>query len=428
MKKFNYTAKSASGNLIRDEVETDSRQSALAELRRRGLTVVTLMEAGSAEPGISAVNRLQQKIEAKKTNGKSGPDRVAEKKLWNRKIRLTEMAVFCRQLAISVNSGLPLREALEGIHEDMDVPKLKRILGDIIKKLHDGIPFSKAIAAHPGTFSPVFIGMIRAAEEAGSLPETLNQLAGYLESSEKLQRKIKSLMAYPSFVAAFFVLICLVMVLAIIPRFQDIFDDLGADLPLLTKNVFSMNQFILEHFPLLTAFIILAIVLYQVYRRTNGGGLRIAKVKLKLPITGICLKRYIVARVCRCMAIMLRSGVPISTALRIVSSIGNNRVIETAIIDAQEKIISGTGIADGLGQTGIFPALLIRMLHVGENAGKLPDVLTRVADAYEEQVEASVTAGTALLEPIIITIFGMMVLLLVISIYLPVFTVSMSIK
>jgi type IV pilus assembly protein PilC len=345
-----------------------------------------------------------------------------------KKIRLSEMSVFCRQLAVSVNSGLPLREALEGIYEDMDQPALKIVLGNIIKKLHDGITFSKAVAAHPKVFSPVFIGMIQAAEESGSLGETLNRLAGYMEASNKLQRKVKSMMAYPAFVAGFFVVICLIMMFAIIPRFEEIFSGLGAKLPALTRGVFGLNRFILHNSPFIAVFVLLLVGLYILFNRTPSGRRWIDQAKLNFPITGSCLRRYIIARVCRCTAIMLKSGVPIATTLRIVSAIGDNEIIESAIIHGQTRIISGSSIADGFRETAIFPALLIRMLRVGEAAGRLPDVMDRVADVYEDEVEASIVAGTALLEPIIITVFGLMVLILVLSIYLPVFTVSSSIR
>lgn len=428
MKKFTYTAKNAAGDVLRDEIDADSRQHALTELRRKGLTVVSLMEVEQISVSEPTGTKLRKKMKRKKESSPIDMAMAPKKAPHGKKIRLSDMAVFCRQLAISINSGLPLREALEGIHEDMDVPSLKTILANIIKQLHDGIPFSKAVAAHPKTFSPIFIGMIRAAEEAGSLPETLNQLAGYLEASDKLRRKISSLMAYPAFVAGFFTVICMIMVFAIIPRFQEIFSDLGSELPKITRVVFGFNRVFIDNFRLILIAIVMLVLFYQLFKRSKSGGLRIAKMKLKLPLTGSCLSRYIIARICRCMAIMLKSGVPISTTLKIVSGIGNNQVIESAIIQAQTQIISGSGIADGLGQTKIFPALLIRMLNVGENAGKLPDVLDRVADAYEDQVEAAITTGTALLEPIIITIFGLLVLLLVISIYLPVFTVSMSVR
>jgi type II secretory pathway component PulF len=431
MNKFNYTAKNAEGGLVRDMIESDSRQSALATLRNKGLTVVSLTEvepvmpletAAAPKPGWK--ERLTRRLKISRDNLQLAPGKTPKVKV----IRLTDMAVFCRQLAISVNSGLSLREALEGIYEDMDIAALKTVLANIIKKLHDGIPFSKAIAAHPKTFSPVFIGMIVAAEEAGSLAETLDRLAGYMEARDKLQRKVKSMLAYPAFVVVFFVFICLVMMFAIVPRFQAIFSDLNAKLPPLTRFVFGFNSYVLEHVPLLALLIVLIATGYILYRRNPKGRLRIDRMKLKLPVIGIGIKRYIIARICRCMAIMLKSGVPISTTLRIVAGIGNNVVIESAIDEAKAKIISGSAIADGLAESGIFPALLIRMLRVGESAGRLPDVLDRVADAYEDQVEASMIAGTALMEPVIITLMGLMVLILVLSIYLPVFTVSMSIK
>lgn len=432
MKKFNYTAKNTAGDLIRDMIEAETRQNALTTLRQKGLTVVSLTDietvfavpTETAEQKATGVNPFRQLFNRKPGDLLLTP----KKKMRAKKIRLPDMAIFCRQLAISVNSGLPLREALEGIHEDMDQPALKAVLENIIKKLYDGIPFSSAVAAHPKVFSPVFIGMVQAAEQSGSLGETLNRLAGYMESSDKLRRKIKSLMAYPAFVAAFFILISLVMVFAIIPRFEEIFGDLNAKLPALTRGVFGVNNFILHNVPLLALFAVLVVILFIFCKRIPSVRLWLDGTKLKMPVTGICLKRYIIARVCRCIAIMLKSGVPISTTLRIVSSIGDNQVIEKAIISGQAQIISGSNIADGLRKTGIFPSLLIRMLRVGESAGKLPDVLDRVADAYEDQVEASIVTATALLEPVIISVFGLMVLVLVLSIYLPVFTVSMNIR
>lgn len=418
MKTFQYTAKRENGALARDVIRAESRKKAEEKLRDEGLTVYSLIEevadslggygGAEADPG-----------------GRRG---LFRRKNQARAVRMTDMAIFFRQLAISVNSGLSLREALEGIHEDLDVPALKQVLKDLIEKLYAGVPFSKAVASHPETFSRVAIGMIIAAEESGSLAETLNQLAGYMDSTVKLQRKIKSLMAYPMFVAGFFVLISIVMVTAIVPRFEVIFSDLGAELPALTQAVFRGNRFLLNRFPLLVAVAVTLGAAVVLYGRTAGGRLRIDRMKLKLPIFGICIERYIIARICRCTAIMLNSGVPVATTLRIVSAIGSNAVIETAITQGQARIVSGSTIAEGMEETGVFPTLLLRMLRVGETAGRLPEVLDRVADAYEDQVEAAITTGTALLEPIIITFFGAMVLLLILSIYLPVFSVSMSIR
>jgi type IV pilus assembly protein PilC len=285
-----------------------------------------------------------------------------------------------------------------------------------------------AVAAYPERFSPVFVGLVRAAEASGTMGETLDQLAKYMEASEKLRRKVTSMMAYPLFVACFFLIICLIMVFVIVPRFQDIFTGLGANLPKLTTTVFAINNFVVANFLYLILLLAAIFTSLWLYRRTEGGKAVLAKIRLKMPITGKIITMYILARICRCLAILLKSGVAVVTALEIVSTVGDNRIIESAIMTARSRIIAGNAIAGSLGQAQLFPALLIRMIGVGEGAGKLPEVLDRVADSYEDQVEASLATGMALLEPVIITVFGMMVLVLILSIYLPVFTVSSSIR
>jgi len=426
MARFNYTAKNKQGEVVREVVEAQSRQQALSQLRELDLTVVSLteMEAGTAA-GMAVSG--QSKTEESRSDALK-PEKIPfwKKDLFgnSERVKLKDMAIFCRQLAISVNSGLPLRDALAGIHEDMDVPAFKRILEQILVRLHNGVPFSKAVSAHPKAFSSVFIGLVRAAEESGSMGETMTRLADYLESSDRLRRKVASMMAYPAFVAGFFVTICLVMVFVIVPQFQDIFSGLHSELPFLTRAVFSVNSAIVHQAPLIAAVLVLIGGLFYLYRRSKSGRLKLAKIQLKLPWIGECIKQYVIARVCRCLAIMLKSGVPIATGLQIVSKVGNNVAIENSLIEARSQTVGGSNIADSLAGTEIFPSLLIRMVKVGESAGRLPEVLDNVAGAYEDRVENTITAGMALLEPIVIVIFGALVLVLIISIYLPIMTVA----
>jgi type IV pilus assembly protein PilC len=422
MQIFNYTAKNAQGMVVRDEITAESRQEALYELRGRGLTAVHLQEMAprAVDPGEDMPGKIKPD---KKTSGNR------KIPLKSGRIKPADMAVFCRQLAISINSGLTLRDTLSGIYEDLnDFPAMKKLVGDLADKLQEGIPFSVAVAAYPERFSPVFVGLVRAAEASGTMGETLDQLAKYMEASEKLRRKVTSMMAYPLFVACFFLIICLIMVFVIVPRFQDIFTGLGANLPKLTTTVFAINNFVVANFLYLILLLAAIFASLWLYRRTEGGKAVLAKIRLKMPITGKIITMYILARICRCLAILLKSGVAVVTALEIVSTVGDNRIIESAIMTARSRIIAGNAIAGSLGQAQLFPALLIRMIGVGEGAGKLPEVLDRVADSYEDQVEASLATGMALLEPVIITVFGMMVLVLILSIYLPVFTVSSSIR
>lgn len=424
MHSFSYTAKNAEGMVIRDVIVAESRRQALFALRRMGLTAVDLQEvtaAANIEPDEMLLT--EKKLPpAKKTKPRFNP-------LNTGRVKLADMSMFCRQLAISINSGMTLRETLSGIHEDLtEFPVMKRLVGDLVTKLQEGIPFSEAVAKHPENFSPVFIGMVRSAEAAGTMGETLDQMAKYMEASEKLRRKVKSMMAYPTFVAGFFVIICLIMVFAIVPRFQEIFSGMGAALPTLTRTVFAINDFIIHHALIIFLAVAALVVFGRIYRRTKRGELVLAKMSLRMPITGKIMTMYILARLCRCLAILLKSGVPVVSALDIVAGVGDNKHIENAVRDARTKIVAGAAIAKSLGLAKLFPHLLIRMIGVGEEAGKLPEVLSRVADSYEDQVESSLATGMSLLEPIIITVFGMLVLMLVISIYLPVFTVSMNVR
>ena len=419
--RFNYTAKNKKAEVVRDTIEADSRQQALTQLRKLELTVVSLtaMEAdvrSRPDKGAALTSEKQ----------KSPGTPFWKKNLFSpsKKVKMSDMAIFCRQLAISVNSGLPLRDALAGIHEDMDAPAFKKILDTMLARLHNGVPFSKAAAEHPKVFSSVFVGLVRAAEESGSMGETMSKLADYIESSDRLRRRVASLMAYPIFVAGFFVLICMVMVFWIVPQFQDIFGDLNSELPALTQAVFAINTTLITEAPLFGALIVVVVVIFMLYRHTPRGRLHLAKTQLKLPWIGECIKQYVIARVCRCLAIMLKSGVPIATGLQIVSKVGNNQAIENSLVEARIQTVGGSNIADSLAGTKIFPSLLIRMVKVGESAGRLPEVLDNVAAAYEDRVENTITTGMALLEPIIIVIFGALVLVLVISIYLPIMTVA----
>lgn len=423
--RFNYTAKNKQAEVVRDVIEADSRQQALSQLRKMDLTVVSLTEM-DASTTTGVTKRLGETEGLSSDALKPAKTPFWKKDLFKRseKVKLKDMAIFCRQLAISVNSGLPLRDALAGIHEDMDVPVFKNILDQILVRLHNGIPFSKAVADHPKAFSSVFIGLVRAAEESGSMGETMSRLADYLESSDRLRRKIASMMAYPAFVAGFFILICMVMVFFIVPQFQDIFSDLHSELPALTRTVFAVNSTLVHQAPLIAVVIVLIGGLFYLYRRSPGGKLKLAKTQLKLPWVGECIKQYVIARVCRCLAIMLKSGVPIATGLQIVSKVGKNVAIENSLIEARSQTVGGSNIADSLAGTEIFPSLLIRMVRVGESAGRLPEVLDNVAGAYEDRVENTITTGMSLLEPIVIVIFGALVLLLVISIYLPIMTVA----
>ncbi len=416
MAEFNYIAKNKDGQEIRSTVVAGSRLEALEALRKKGLTVVDLFS-------VEAVAATVEMPKSVKPINKSG-----KKLLPGSKVKMTDLALFCRQLAISVNAGVPLRDALEGIGLELEQPALKKASADMVQQLHDGKSFSQAVAAHPRIFNQMFQGLIKVAEESGKLPSTLEQLAAYLERTDRLQRRIKAMSAYPVFIGIFFIIVCLIMTLFILPQFSDIFSGQGAQLPVFTRIVFGINNFFVDNFVTIFIAIVCLIAALVLYGRTQSGSYQKDKVKLKTPYAGGCLKKYILARFCRSLAIMVHSGVPISTALEICADATGNQLICRNVLAVRDLIITGNRIAASLDKAGIFPGLIVRMVSVGEDSGQLPEVLENVSDLYEDQVEVSIMTSMALFEPIVICVFGAFILMLVLAIYLPIFTVSMQVR
>jgi len=226
------------------------------------------------------------------------------------------------------------------------------------------------------------------------------------------------------FVMGIFILICLLMTLWILPKLRESFMSLNSQLPYLTRVVFGVNQFIVDHFWLFAAAGAGLFAAYVAFKRTPAGSWQIDRMKLRMPFFGDCLKKLALARICRNLAIMLRGGVPITTAMEITSEVCSNRVLEKSLLGARDRIIQGNDIASSLGHGGTFPSLVVRMVHVGETSGRLPQVLEKVSETYEDQAEGAIMMATSMLEPIMICVFGVVVLGLVLAIYLPALTMG----
>ena len=267
MEQFTYIAKNDKGDTVRSSVMADSRYEAMALLREQALTVIEL--ARGVFPGHPAAGPDAAHLRS------AAPRAPRHRFAPLARIRLADMAIFCRQLSITINAGVPLRDALETIAVDLDHPGLRLSIYRLIDLLHAGKTFSQALALQPRVFDTLMVSLVAAAEESGSLTQTLNQMAGYLERSERLRRKIASITAYPIFVAVFFVLVCGIMTFFILPKFQAIFSGFKAQLPLITRVVFGLNQFVLDHLALLLLAASAAIALLCLYRRTPAGRLQI---------------------------------------------------------------------------------------------------------------------------------------------------------
>lgn len=417
MASYSYVAKDGEGRTLRSTVEAADRRDALAQLRTMGLTVVDLVGRSAEDTAAAAASAPE-----------APPQASLKRRFFTRGISTSEKSVFCRQLSITVNSGMPLRESLESIAQDMDNPEFARVLNDVVRHLHEGESFSKSIQLHPKHFNTLFVALIRAAEESGSLPETLEQLANYMERSDKLVKKIKSVTAYPMFILVFFCIVCVVMTLFVLPKFQDSFKGFDVTLPRITRMVFGLNAFVMHNIVWIGLGIFIPLLALWVYSRNEKGRRKIDEVLLKLPFFGVCIREYALARFCRNLAIMVRGGVGITTAMEITSTVSGNRMIVESLMRARDRIMGGQRMAASLAQDNQFPKLVTRMVGVGEESGRMPEVLEKVANLYEEYVENRIVTATSMFEPVVICVFGAVVLTLVLAIYMPVFTVASGAK
>lgn len=409
MPTYRYTAKDVTGKMVAGDCTASSRFEALSQLHARGLTVTEIAD-----------ELPSSKVSADPLTSKRGG-------LLMPSITLSDKAIFCRQISISVSAGVPLRETLDTIALDIDNASFKEVLDRVIRRIDNGMTFSQSISGEPKAFDKLFIALVRAAEESGSLTETLEYLALALEKADRLARKIKSIVAYPIFVGVFFVLVSLIMTLFVLPKFQSIFASSGGHLPTLTRVVFSVNSFLIAN-ALWIGLAVLGITsLFTLYVKTPAGRIWRDRLLLSIPVVGDIIRRIAVARFCRNLGIMLQGGVPVATAIEIASEVLGNKSMESTLLATRDRIMSGNDIASSLDRK-TFPRLVVRMVGVGESSGRLPAVLGKVADVYEDQAEGSILVATALFEPIIIIVFGCMILVLVLAIYLPVFGAAGQIR
>jgi type IV pilus assembly protein PilC len=415
---YEYKARDNDGNVHTGTLRAEQRYSALAELKARGFTVVSL------EP--------QNATAARKSNSQKAAHSCTEncgrRRLFAPRVKAGEMAIFCRQLAISVTAGVSLRDALEAIVDDVESAPFREVLKKVVADLHDGSSFSDAIAQHRSIFDELFVALIRAAEESGSMASTLTHISDSLERRERLIRKIRGITAYPIFIGVFFLLICGVMTLFVLPKFEKAMAGIGGTLPPLTRIVFGANRFIIDNLPAIIAGCVALVIAFTLFRRTDSGRIYLDRLKLKFPLFGACIKKIAIARFCQNLAIMVNGGVSITQAMEIAADICGNIILRAALLDARDRIIAGSNIASSLTKGGVFPGFVIRMVSVGEASGQLPEVLEQVSSSYEDQVEGEIVLVTSMLEPILICVFGGFILILVLAIYLPVFTMSRGVK
>lgn len=400
MKTFAYEVSDSSGKVVKGKMEAAS-ESAVAQ---------RLMASGGSPVNITEV----------KTGGLNADINIPG---ITDKISLKELAVMSRQLATMINAGLSLLRALSILTEQTENKVLQGILGTVRNDVETGGSLSAALAKHPKVFPPIMINMVKAGETGGFLDKTLLSIAKNLEDDVKLNGKIKSAMTYPVVVLVIAILAATGMLLFIVPIFAGMFNDLGGELPMLTRMMASASDFLnVAIIPIIIILVVLFIWWNRIKHRRSVRE-KVDPIKLKMPVFGALTKKVAVARFTRNLGSMLRAGVPILQALEIVAETAGNIVVEEAVLSVMDSVRHGKSLTAPLAQNPIFPSMVVQMMAVGEDTGALDDMLDKIADFYDAEVEATTEQLTSLIEPLMILVIGGIVGTMVIGLYLPIFNI-----
>ena len=344
------------------------------------------------------------------------------------KVKAQDLVVFTRQLATMMDAGLPLVQSMTALEEQTDNPVLKPVLRNITENVEQGRAFSEALAEHPKVFTRLFVSMVEAGETGGLLAEILDRLASYLEATARLKKKVKSAMTYPVIVCFIALSIALFLIVKVIPIFAGIYKDFGAALPTPTQILINISDVIRHYFILAAGAVGGLIFGFVKFIHTKPGGAIWDRAKLRLPVFGKLIHKIAISRFARTFAALLRSGVPILETLRIVGQSSGNSVVETAVERTAASIERGDNLAVALGQHSIFPPMLVRMVSAGEQTGKVDVMLEKISDFYDEEIEATLSGLTSLIEPLLIVFLGVVVGSIVICMFLPIFKLNQIVQ
>ncbi len=385
------------------------------------------MERGEISAANEAAVRLalrRQQIQAIKIEAKPKDILKGLKFSRRKKVKEKDIVVFTRQFATMIDAGLPLVQCLEILASQQDNATLKEVLLKVKADVEAGSTFADALRKHPTVFNELFCNLVTAGETGGILDTILNRLAAYIEKSMNLKKKVKGAMVYPIAVLAIAMVVVVGMLVFVIPVFQKMFADMGGTLPAFTQMVIDLSDFMRRYFLLVGAVLAALYFVFQRYYKTEKGQETIDALLLKLPIFGSLIRKVAIAKFTRTLGTMLSSGVPILEGLDIVARTAGNKIIEKAILKTKMSIGEGKTIAEPLGASGVFPPMVVQMISVGESTGALDSMLSKIADFYDDEVDAGVAALTSLLEPLLMVFLGTAIGAIVVAMYLPIFQMA----
>ena len=399
MAVFTYSGR-GTGGIMTGEIEAPDRTSAVGELRKRAILVTKIQERSGGKSPSKAGGKVKDK----------------------------EMAIFTRQFSTMIDAGLPLVQCLNILAEQSESKNLRDVTGRVARSVEQGSTLADSLRRHPRAFDDLFTNMVEVGESGGILDVVFQRLAAYIEKAAALKRKVKGAMIYPASIISVAFLVVIFMLTFVIPTFTKMFKDLGADLPLPTQVVVWLSEFVRTYILLIIAAVFGCVFALRAYYRTEKGQATIDALLLKVPVMGTLIRKVAVARFTRTLGTLVSSGVPILEGLRITARTAGNKVVEKAVLQCRAAVTAGKTLAEPLKASGVFPPMVIQMISVGEQTGALDAMLSKIADFYDDEVDTAVTSMTALLEPIMIVVLGVLIGGLVVAMYLPIFKLVTLVK
>lgn len=401
MPNYSYTIRDAAGAVIPGTSEAENE-----DILKKRLT----------EQGFQVVEVKQIKSTSKRVGGFGG-------------VKKTDLSVMCRQFSTMIDAGVNLVRCLTVLGDQATNPKLKAILNDIQAEVEGGQTLSRSLEKYPNVFDRLFCGLIHAGEVGGALEESLQRLSQFLEKDVELRRKVKSAMTYPMIILVFATLVVLGLMTFILPKFMTLFTDLGIkDLPAPTAMLKATSEFIIAKWYWVAVFLVIFIIAIRLFGKTKVGRRMLDRFKLKAPVFGKLNHKVALARFSRTLATLLSSGVGILSALETVAGTVSNDIISDAILEARARIREGDKIGDPLARSKLFPPMVVQMISIGEESGALDPMLSKIADFYEDEVDAALASLTAAIEPVLIVMLGGIVGFIVISLFLPLIAVIQNLS
>ena len=340
------------------------------------------------------------------------------------RVKKKALAIFTRQMATMIDAGLPLVQSLEILAQQEETETFQGIIRTIKNEVESGATLAAALQKHPRVFDNMYVNLVVAAEEAGTLDVILNRLATHIEKMEALKKKVKSAMVYPTMIVTVAIGVTVVLMVFVVPVFEKLFAGMGSSLPLPTQIVVGISNIFKRYLPIMIILAIVAAIALNRYYKTEQGRRKVDGLLLKTPIFGELIRKIAVSRFARTLATLVTSGVPILEALNIVAGASGNKVVEEAILKGRTSISEGQTISQPLTESGVFPVMVTQMIAVGETTGSLELMLTKIADFYDDEVDVAVATLSSMLEPVLMIFLGVIVGGLVIAMYLPIFKMA----